>query len=280
MGEIVLNRLIKTKKGSINLDEKTVVMGILNLTPDSFSDGGKYNQVDQAIKQALLMEKQGADMIDIGGESTRPGHTPVSEQEEIDRVVPIIERVSKEVSIPLSIDTYKEKTAKYALEAGADIINDIWGAKKEPLIAKVAAEQKAPIILMHNREDKRYNNFVQDVLMDLKESIKTAINYGVSEDQIILDPGVGFAKSTEQNLIITQSLDQLLSLGYPLLLGTSRKSMIGHVLDLPINDRDEGTGATTCYGIAKGVDIVRVHNVELNVRMARMMDALVKKGEA
>ncbi|MGF7127122.1 dihydropteroate synthase [Natronobacillus azotifigens] len=273
-----MNRIIQTKKGSIDLRQKTAVMGILNITPDSFSDGGKYNHIDQAVGKAILMESQGADIIDVGGESTRPGYTPVSEEEEIERVIPVIERINKEVSIPISIDTFKEKTAKYAVEAGADIINDVWGARREPEIATVASKYNVPIILMHNREQEKYKQFLPDVIKDLEESIRIAMNKGVPTNQIILDPGVGFAKSVEQNILVMQGLDELLQLGYPILLGTSRKSMIGKILDLPVDQRDEGTGATTCYGIMKGIDLIRVHNVELNVRMARMMDVLVGKG--
>lgn len=262
----------------MNLDEKTVVMGILNVTPDSFSDGGKYNRIDQAVKQAVAMEQAGADIIDIGGESTRPGHEAVSEEVEISRVIPIIEKLRSVVSIPISIDTFKAETANQAICAGADIINDIWGAKKEPKIAEIAARNNVPIILMHNRQDREYPSLVENVIEDLRESIDIALNKGVKREKIILDPGIGFAKTVEQNMEVLRQIDQLLKLDYPLLLGTSRKSIIGKVLDLPVNQRDEGTAATTCFGITKGVDIVRVHNVEMTVRVTRMMDAIIGKG--
>lgn len=271
-------RNIETKHGNLNLDEKTVVMGILNVTPDSFSDGGKYNQYDRAVEQAIAMERAGADIIDVGGESTRPGHEPVSEEEEIARVIPIIKKIRKEVSVPISIDTFKAETAKQAICAGADIINDIWGAKREPEIAEVAAIYNVPIILMHNRQDQVYTSLVENVLDDLRESIDIALDRGVLQKQIILDPGIGFAKNVEQNMEVMRHLDQLLSLDYPLLLGTSRKSLIGKVLDLPADQRDLGTGATTCFGITKGVDIVRVHNVEVTVQLTKMMDAMIGKG--
>ncbi|MCP3029673.1 dihydropteroate synthase [Halobacillus sp. A5] len=263
-----------TKKRSYSLTEQTLVMGILNITPDSFSDGGRFNQIDAAVAHAVQMEKDGAHIIDVGGESTRPGHRPVSEQEEADRVVPVIEAVKERVSIPISIDTYKAAVARRALEAGADIINDVWGAKKEPEIAEVAAELAAPIILMHNRENKNYSSLIVDMKEDLKESLKLAKEAGVSDQQIILDPGVGFAKTMEDNLEVMRQLDQFHDLGYPLLLGTSRKSFIGHVLDLPETERMEGTGATVCLGIAKGAKIVRVHDVKEIARMAKMMDAM------
>lgn len=273
-----MNRIFQTKQGLLDLNRKTVVMGILNVTPDSFSDGGKYNQLERAVEQAILMERQGADIIDIGGESTRPGHEPVSEQEEIDRVVPIIERVRQFISIPISIDTFKAETARAALDAGAAIINDVWGAKREPAIAEVAAQYNVPIILTHNRKQGMYDNLIPDMIADLAESVAIVLERGVSSNQIILDPGIGFAKTTEQNLMVMRSLDQFQQMDYPLLLGASRKSMIADVLDLPPNQRDEATGATTCYGITKGVDIVRVHNVEMTIRMTKMMDAMIGKG--
>ncbi|GGM36390.1 dihydropteroate synthase [Paraliobacillus quinghaiensis] len=273
-----MNRVILTKQGSINLAQKTAIMGILNVTPDSFSDGGKFNLMESAVKQAIQMEQAGADIIDIGGESTRPGYTPVSTEEEIARVVPIIRKVRQAVSIPISIDTFKAETAKQAIEAGADIINDVWGAKREPEIAQVAATFNVPIILTHNRKNVSYISLLEDVKADLQESIDIAVEKGVRPEKIILDPGIGFAKSADQNLELIRVLDQLLSLGYPLLLGASRKSVIGKVLNLPINQRDEATAATTCFGITKGVDIVRVHNVEMNVRSAKMMDVLIGKG--
>ncbi|MBU5595520.1 dihydropteroate synthase [Amphibacillus sp. MSJ-3] len=253
-------------------------MGILNVTPDSFSDGGQYNDLNKAVEQAKWMVDNGADIIDIGGESTRPGHTPVSVDEEIERVVPIIEKVREVVSVPISIDTYKAKTARFALEAGADIINDIWGAKFDPEIARVASDYQVPIVLMHNRKESVYKNFIEDMQTDLLESIKIAKDNGVKDEQIILDPGIGFAKSMEENIEAIRHLDVLKRMGYPVLLGVSRKRIIDYVLKLPIDERDEGTGATTAFGITKGVDIVRVHDVVMNARIAKMTDVLVGKG--
>ncbi|MRH44960.1 dihydropteroate synthase [Aquibacillus halophilus] len=273
-----MSKWLSTKVKSYNLNEKTLVMGILNVTPDSFSDGGRYDQLDDAVKQAVTMMQQGADIIDIGGESTRPNHTPVSLDEELNRVLPIIKAVSKAVNVPVSIDTYKAETARQAIEAGASIINDVWGAKKDPEIAEVAARHDVPIILMHNRDNKNYNSIIDDMKEDLKESIKIALDAGVKQEKIILDPGIGFAKTVEDNLVVLRNLHQFAELGYPILLGTSRKSLIGKVLDLPVEERDEGTGATVCYGITKGINIVRVHNVNLTVRMTKMMDAMMGKG--
>ncbi|MDC3414846.1 dihydropteroate synthase [Aquibacillus sp. 3ASR75-11] len=254
-------------------------MGILNITPDSFSDGGNYNRMEHAIKHAVEMEAAGADIIDIGGESTRPGYTPLSEEMELSRVLPIIEAVKNEVGIPISIDTYKAETAKQALQAGASIINDVWGAKKEPKIAEVAATHGVPIILMHNREKAQYASLMEDIKEDLKESIQIATRAGVKKEAILLDPGIGFAKTADENILVMRNLEQIVDLGYPVLLGTSRKSLIGKVLDLPVDQREEGTGATVCYGVAKGVQIVRVHHVKQIVRMTKMMDAMIGKGE-
>lgn len=269
---------LRTKIKDYHYQEKTLVMGILNVTPDSFSDGGKYHNIESAIHQAKKMEAEGADIIDIGGESTRPGHTPVSESEEIERVIPVIKALVDEINIPISIDTWKAKVAKQAIEAGASIINDVWGAKKEPDIAKVAAEWDVPIILMHNRETPKYESLMEDVLNDLQESIQIALDAGVKKEQIILDPGIGFAKSYEENIQVMQEMDRLRELDYPVLLGTSRKSIIAQTLLLPVDKRDEGTGATVCFGIMKGCEIVRVHNVEMHVRMVKMMDKLIGKG--
>ncbi|MCM3667080.1 dihydropteroate synthase [Mesobacillus subterraneus] len=271
--------LIKAGPYTLDYTNKTLIMGILNVTPDSFSDGGKYSHLENAEAHAKEMIEDGADILDIGGESTRPGYERISDEEEISRVVPAIEAITKELQIPISIDTYKSKVAKSAVDAGAVIINDIWGAKADPEIADVAAETGVPIILMHNRNDCNYNNFIRDVLNDLYESITIAKKAGVSDEQIILDPGIGFAKDLKENLEMMRHLDTLVSLGYPVLLGTSKKSMIGGVLDLPVTERTEGTGATVCYGIQKGCQIVRIHDVKEMSRMAKMMDALIGKGD-
>jgi len=262
-----------------DFDKKTYIMGILNVTPDSFSDGGKFYSVEDAVSHAIEMVQDGAGIIDVGGESTRPGHKPVSVEEELRRVIPVIQEVSKRVDAPISIDTFKARTASEAIEAGAHIINDVWGAKQDPEIADVAAEKKVPIILMHNRPNMDYENFVRDVLFDLYESIEIAKKAGVSDDKIILDPGIGFAKDRDQDMLLMQNLDKIVALGYPVLLATSRKRVIGHVLDLPVEERMEGTGATCLFGMQKGCHIVRVHDVKPISRMVKMMDALMGKGE-
>lgn len=272
------NYSIKCGPYQLDFGKKTYIMGILNATPDSFSDGGKYYNIERAIEHAKEMVENGADIIDIGGESTRPGYTVISEEEEIERVVPVIEAISKHVSVPISIDTYKAKVAQSAIEAGAHIINDIWGAKADDKMAAVAAEFNVPIILMHNRYDRNYSYFIRDVLNDLYESINIVKQAGVRDEQIILDPGIGFAKDLNENILMMQNLDTLTALGYPVLLGTSKKSMIGQALDLPVNERMEGTGATVCYGIQKGCQIIRIHDVKEMSRMAKMMDVLMGKG--
>lgn len=265
-------------KYTLNYEKKTLIMGILNVTPDSFSDGGSYNQVDVAVKRAVEMVEEGADIIDIGGESTRPGAPTISLEEELDRVIPVIKAISNAVHIPISIDTYKAEVARQAIVAGASLINDVWGAKADPLMGQVAAQANVPIILMHNRKGRNYERFIRDAWNDLYESIAIVKSSGVSDAQIILDPGIGFAKDLGQNLEMMRHLDTLVALGYPVLLATSRKSMIGNVLDLPVHERLEGTGATVCYGIQKGCQMVRVHDVKEMSRMAKMMDALLGKG--
>jgi dihydropteroate synthase len=263
---------------TLDYGKKTLIMGILNATPDSFSDGGKYTDIEKAVLHAQQMVEDGADVIDIGGESTRPGHESVSEQEELERVIPVIEAIVKEVEVPISIDTYKSKVAKGALEAGAHIINDIWGAKADPMMAVVAASTGAPIILMHNRDNRDYQFFYRDVLNDLFESVQIVKKAGVKDDKVILDPGIGFAKDFSENIEMMQELDKLVGVGYPVLLGTSKKSLIGQALNLPVEERAEGTGASVCFGIQKGCQIVRVHDVKEISRMAKMMDILIGKG--
>ncbi|GED28698.1 hypothetical protein BAG01nite_48000 [Brevibacillus agri] len=263
---------------TLPLGERTLVMGILNVTPDSFSDGGRFVDLDHALAQARAMVEAGADIIDIGGESTRPGAEPVGEAEELDRVLPVIRRLSAELSVPLSIDTYKAAVAERALDAGAHIINDVWGAKRDPRMAEVAARRGVPIILMHNRTDTDYRDFYSDFVRDLRESVQIALQAGVREEQIILDPGIGFVKTVEQNLETMRRLDDFVALGYPVLLATSRKRMIGHVLDLPVDDRVEGTAATVALGVAKGCHMVRVHDVKEMKRVTKMMDAMLKGG--
>lgn len=273
------DKVIHCGSHTIDYGKKTIIMGILNATPDSFSDGGHYNRIDSAVAHARQMVADGADIIDIGGESTRPGSAPVPLEEELERILPIVKAVSESVDVPISIDTYKAEAARQALLAGAHIINDVWGAKADPQMAHVAAEMNAPIILMHNRQNRDYQHFTRDVMTDIFESIAICKNAGVTDNNIILDPGIGFVKDTEQNLEMMRYLDKFVAIGYPVLLGTSRKSTIGKVLDLPVEERMEGTGATVCFGIQKGCQVVRVHDVKEMSRMARMMDALMGKGD-
>lgn len=263
---------------AIRFQQETVIMGILNVTPDSFSDGGKYDRVDAALIRAAEMIREGAKIIDIGGESTRPGHSPVSYEEELERTIPIIEAITSKLNCAVSIDTYKAGVAEAAVKAGAHIINDVWGAKREPKIAEVAAKYNTPIILMHNREVASYKGrLLEEVVADLEESITIARQAGVRRENIWLDPGIGFAKDTAENIEVMQGLQEISMMGYPLLLGTSRKSLIGNVLDLPVEERLEGTSATVCYGIEKGCHIVRVHDVREIARAAKMMDVLTGK---
>ena len=261
----------------LDFHKETIVMGILNVTPDSFSDGGQFDAIDAAILHAKQMVNDGAKIIDIGGESTRPGHDPVSVEQEIARVIPVIAALSKELDVMISIDTYKAEVAEQAILAGAHIINDVWGAKKEPAIVHVAAKYQVPIILMHNRENTEYNDFWNDVRSDLEESVQLAKDAGIEEEHIWLDPGIGFGKTTEQNIWMMQHLSDLAEMGYPVLLGTSKKSMIGNVLDLPVSERLEGTAATVSYGVMNGCHIMRVHDVKGIVRTVKMMDVLTGK---
>lgn len=252
--------------GNREFKDRTYVMGILNVTPDSFSDGGTHNTIDTALKHTEKMINEGADIIDMGGESTRPGYTLISDDEEISRVVPVIEKIKNNFDIPISVDTYKSAVAEAAAKAGADLINDIWGFKYDEKVAEITAKYNLACCLMHNRKEAVYNNFIEDVLSDLKESISIAEKYGVSKDKIVLDPGVGFAKTYEQNLEIINKLEELHKLNFPVLLGTSRKSVIALTLDLPVNERVEGTIATTVIGVIKNSLFVRVHDVKENKR--------------
>ena len=256
----------------------TYVMGILNVTPDSFSDGGKWNDRDSALKHVEEMVREGADVIDIGGESTRPGYTPLSARAEAARVVPIIEAVKAGFDVPVSLDTYKGEVAQAGIDAGADLINDIQGLKHDNIIANVISRSGLPCCLMHNRKEQDYGNFVEDVVKDLEGTLILAKKAGIKQDKIILDPGVGFAKTYEQNLEIIRRLERLHELGCPLLLGCSRKSVVGLTLDLPVNERLEGTLATTVIGVMKGCMFVRVHDVKENVRAIRMTEAILGGG--
>lgn len=251
------------------------VMGILNVTPDSFSDGGRYTAIDDALRRCEEMIRQGASIIDVGGESTRPGFTPVEDDEEIARVVPVITALRARFDVSISIDTRKSAVAEAALRSGADMVNDISGLKGDARMASVIASHGAACCLMHNREQAVYGDLMHDVLSDLAENISIAKSAGIREDGIMLDPGVGFAKDLQQNLSVTRHVGKLLALGYPVLLGTSRKSMIGDTLHLPRDQREEGTLATTVYGLLNGVSFFRVHDVEANVRAIAMTQAIL-----
>jgi dihydropteroate synthase len=252
------------------------VMGILNVTPDSFSDGGKWNSVDAALFRVEEMIRQGADLVDVGGESTRPGYTRISDEEEIGRVAPVLEAIRSRFDIPLSLDTYKSGVARAGIAAGADLINDIWGLKADPDMADLIAEAGVPCVLMHNRKEQDYGNFMEDVASDLSETIRLAERAGIRDDRIILDPGVGFGKTYENNLEIIDRLEELRIFGYPILLATSRKSVIGLTLDMPADQRLEGTIATTVMGVERGASFVRVHDIEENVRAIRMAEAILR----
>lgn len=254
----------------------TYVMGILNVTPDSFSDGGKYDVMSKAIEHVGRMVTDGADVIDIGGESTRPGHTKISEEEEIERVLPVIQAVKERWEIPVSIDTYKAKVARAAIEAGADMVNDIWGLRYEEEMARLVKETGVPVCIMHNRKEADYQNYMEDVCKDLQESLRIAKEAGIAQDKIILDPGIGFAKSYEQNLSMLKHMKELEKLGYPLLLGSSRKSVIGRTLELPEDEREEGTIVTSVLAAQAGFFMVRVHDVKKNLRAIKMMEAVLR----
>lgn len=259
-----------------DLKNKCYVMGILNVTPDSFSDGGNWNNLDAALKHTEEMIADGCDILDIGGESTRPGYTLLSDEEEISRVLPVIEAVKARFDIPISLDTYKSGVAKAGIAAGVDLINDIWGCKYDNKIADVMAESGAAVCLMHNRKEPNYNNYLEDVLTDLQECIDIAKKAGVKDDRIITDPGIGFGKTLENNLELMCNVEILHKLGYPILLGTSRKSMIGLTLNLPSDQRLEGTLATTVMGVMKGCGIVRVHDVKENKRIITMTEKILE----
>ena len=255
---------------------ETYIMGILNVTPDSFSDGGRFNHMDEALRHAEEMITDGAAIIDIGGESARPGYTTVlSDEEEIARVTPVIEAVKSRFDIPVSIDTYKGNVAEAALQAGADLVNDIWGFKFDFKVAEMTAKYQSACCLMHNRKEAVYDNFLQDMVKDMEESIAIARKAGVADDKIMLDPGVGFGKTYEMNLEAINHVDVLLPMGFPVLLGTSRKSVTGNTLNLPVDPRVEGTLSTTVIGMLRGCAFVRVHDVKENKRIIDMTKAIL-----
>lgn len=276
LAPIIYERHYAWGPAELKLGERTLIMGILNVTPDSFSDGGRYNNVERAITHALQMMEDGADLIDIGGESTRPGSQVVTAEEEMSRIVPVIEALRREAPhIPISVDTYKASVAREAILAGAHIINDVWGAKADPDMARTAAELGCPIILMHNRQARDYTDYVPDVVRDLQESVQIAREASVKEDQIWLDPGIGFVKDLNENLTLMSALGELNELGYPVLLATSRKRFIQSTLQVDPGDAVEGTAATVAFGIAQGCQMVRVHDVKPIRRTVDMCDAML-----
>jgi len=255
--------------------QRTYVMGIVNVDPDSFSGDG-LRDANAAVAQGKRFAAEGADIIDVGGESTRPGFEPVSIDEELGRVMPVIERLAGELPVPVSIDTYKSEVARRAVAAGARMINDVWELKRDPKLARVAAEAGVPLVISQNQRGSKFHNFFPELIASLKKSMQIALDAGVDWNNIIIDPGVGFGKTVEQNVEIVRRLAELKVLGRPILLGTSRKSFIGHVLDLPVDQRLEGTVATVAIGIANGADMVRVHDVAQMVRVVKMSDAIVR----
>lgn len=273
-----MTECIRIGKRDFNINNGPYIMGILNVTPDSFSDGGKYTDTDKALKQVKLMMDEGADIIDVGGESARPGHTQISIAEEIERTCFVIEAIKENFNIPVSLDTYKWQVAEAGILAGADMINDIWGFKQSKKMAELVAKNKVACCLMHNRAVDIYDNLVEDVVADLKGSVQIALDAGVERDRIVIDPGIGFAKSYEDNLVVMNNLESLLELEIPILLGTSRKSMIGNTLNLPVDEREEGTIATSVLGLMKGCNFFRVHNVKGNYRALKMTKAMLQAG--
>lgn len=265
------------QKANFKFGKKTYIMGILNITPDSFSDGGDFISLEDAVSHAKEMVSQGADIIDVGGESTRPGYEVVEIQDEINRVTPVIKALKECIDVPISLDTYKSQVAEEGLKCGADIINDIWGMQKDENMANVVAKYDVPIIIMHNQEGTIYSeDIIVSMIKFFHKSIDIATKAGIELNNIILDPGIGFGKTPEQNMLVIRRIDELKVMGYPLLLGTSRKSMIGKILDVPPKERVEGTVATTVMGITQGVDIVRVHDVKENYQAARVTDAIYR----
>lgn len=298
-------QILNVGRLTLEWGRRTYIMGILNITADSFSGDGLLGQaeavdpkavMETVLEQARGFVQAGVDILDVGGESTRPGALPVSAEEELQRVVPVIERLAQEFEVPISVDTYKAVVAEAALQAGASMVNDVWGLKVDPQLAQVARRFDAPVILMHNRsswahaEIKErlggryvgipYENLIADIQRELLESVALAQAAGIPDEKIILDPGIGFGKTVEQNLELVDRLGEIRALGYPVLLGPSRKSFIGYTLNLPPDQRLEGTAAAVAIGIARGADIVRVHDVAFMVRLARMADALVRRSPA
>ncbi len=266
---------IPCREKAIHVGGRTLIMGVLNVTPDSFSDGGLFTSVDAALRQARRMAGEGADLIDIGGESTRPGSVPVSAAEELERVIPVIRALKAEIDLPLSIDTYKAEVARQALLEGVHIVNDVWGLKADADMAGVIASFDCPVVIMHNRKVIDYADLMPDLIGDLRESLRLAMEAGIAEDKIMLDPGIGFGKRFEHNLEVMDQLDRICGMGYPVVLGTSRKSFIRKVLGLPSDQVVEGTIASVVMGIVRGCQIVRVHDVKEVRRAVMMTDAML-----
>jgi dihydropteroate synthase len=268
----------RTRCGQSSFDwgRRTYMMGIVNVTPDSFSGDGLGSDVEAAFRQAQSMVEAGADIVDVGGESTRPGHQPVTIEEELARVVPVVERLAAALPVPVSIDTSKAEVARAALAAGAAMVNDIWGLKSDPAMGPVVAAAGVPVVLMHNQEGTVYVNLMGDLIASLQESIDIALRAGIAWENIIIDPGFGFGKTRDHNLEFMARMNELRILGRPVLLGPSRKSTIGYVLDLPVDQRLEGTAALVALGVAGGADIMRVHDVREMARVCRMADAVVR----
>lgn len=264
--------IIGNKK--FNFQKHVYIMGILNFTPDSFSDGGIYNNIDRALFRVEEMISQGADIIDVGGESTRPNHTQISVQEEIERVAPLLEQIKSKFDVPVSLDTYKSEVVQASL-ANIDLVNDIWGLKYDANMASIIAKSNLPCCLMHNRKKANYTRFEHNLLSDLQESIQIATTAGIAKDKIILDPGVGFQKTVEQNLFVMNHINDLCSLGFPILIGTSRKSTIGHALNKTVDERLYGTLATTAVAVMKGASIIRVHDVAENWDVIQMSKSII-----
>lgn len=265
------------KIGNVEFDTNnhTYIMGILNVTPDSFSDGGKFDQIESALRHAEQMVQERVDIIDVGGESTRPGYTMISDEEEIERVAPVIESLKRRFDVPISLDTYKSAVAEAGILAGADLINDIWGLKYDRNMANVIAKYDVACCLMHNRSNTEYQEFLPEVMKDLQDTLDIALKHGIKEERIILDPGVGFGKTYQHNLTVLNHLEQFNTLGYPVLLGASRKSVIGLTLDVPVTERGAATVATTALAVMKGCAFVRVHDVKENVHAVKMMEAIL-----
>ena len=277
--------LLEIGQRVLDLSSRTHLMGVLNVTPDSFSDGGKFFKLEEAIKQGLKLAEEGADMIDIGGESTRPGSEPVTIEEELRRVIPVIEELTKMIQVPISIDTYKSRVAKEALDSGASMVNDISGLRYDPEMKKVIAKYDVPVVLMHIKgtpknmqENPHYDNLIEEIKTYLIESIKIAKEAGIDGDKIIIDPGIGFGKTPEDNLRILKNLNEFTELGRPLMVGVSRKSFIGKILNLPTEERLEGSLASMAAAIMNDANILRVHNVKESKRVAKLVDAILTSG--